>query len=91
MIHTVDDFYNKVAKEIRGTYFPTENHGLTDNPKYWESTKAMEDFNNSLITYRTFISRLAKSCNDTNYNINNIVEKYIVSYGSYTYKPRYTN
>ena len=88
MIHTVDDFFNKVALEIRANYFPNENHGTTENKKYWNATKIIEDFNNGALTYRKLIGKLSKSCNDTTINIHNIVSKYIISFGSYEYKPK---
>jgi hypothetical protein len=48
MIHTTQDFYNKVATDIRANYFANENHATTENQNYWKTTKAIEDFNNSL-------------------------------------------
>lgn len=88
MIHTTENFYNKVATEIRAKYFANENHSTTENQNYWKATKAMEDFNNCCLTYKIFISRLAKSCQTNNATIHNLVEKYVVSFGSYQYKPR---
>lgn len=88
MIHTTDDFFNKVIAEIRSTYFKNENHGTTENPNYWKATKSVEDFSNGILTYKVFIGRLSKSCETNNATIHNLVEKYIVSFGSYQYKPR---
>lgn len=87
MIHTQTDFYNKLAVEIRAKYFANEKHGYTENKNYWTSTKVMEDFNNGCLTYRKFIDRLSKSCQDTTKNIHKIVEKFIVSFGEYKYQP----
>jgi hypothetical protein len=87
MIHTTPDFFNKVAIEMRSTYFPTEIHGITENKDYHKTTRTLELFNNGCINYRQLIGRLAKSCNDTTSKINSIVEKYIVSFGNYQYKP----
>ena len=88
MIHTTDNFFNKVATEIRNRYFPNENHGKTYNESYWKATKAIEDFNNGVLTYKVFIGRLAKATESNNATIHNLVEKYIVSFGSYQYRPR---
>lgn len=87
MIHTTENFFNKVAKEVRSIYFANENHATTENKNYWNSTKAIEDFNNGCLTYKVFIGRLSKSCGTNNATIHNLVEKYIVSFGSYQYKP----
>lgn len=88
MIHTSENFFNKVVTEIRSTYFANENHGTTENTNYWKATKAIEDFNNGILTYKIFIARLAKATQTNNATIHNLVEKYIVSFGSYQYKPR---
>jgi hypothetical protein len=88
MIHTTQDFYNKVATDIRANYFANENHGTTENQNYWKTTKAIEDFNNGCLTYKVFIGRLAKATGTNNATIHNLVEKHIVSFGSYQYKPR---
>ena len=88
MIHTIDNFFNKLATEIRATYFSNENHGETRNQNYWKANQAMEDFNNGVLTYRQLIGRLSKSTMDSTFNIHNIVSKYIVSFGSYNYKPK---
>tara|TARA_R110000868_G_scaffold14069_1_gene65597 strand:+ start:930 stop:1238 length:309 start_codon:yes stop_codon:yes gene_type:complete len=88
MIHTADNFFNKVATEVRGKYFENENHGHTNNQNYWKATKAMEDFSNGGLTYKIFIGRLSKACGTNNATIHNLVSKYVVSFGQYQYKPR---
>jgi hypothetical protein len=88
MIHTTTDFFNKVATEVRSRFFTNENHGSTDNPNYWKANQAIEDFNNGVLTYKVFIGRLAKACQTNNATIHNLVEKYVVSFGSYQYRPR---
>ena len=88
MIHTTTDFYNKVATEVKQRFFPNENHATTENQNYWKATKAIEDFNNGVLTYKVFIGRLAKATGSNNATIHNLVEKYITSFGSYQYKPR---
>ena len=88
MIHTQQDFFNKVATDIRQTYFADINHGRTENQKYHLASYTMELFNNGCLTYRKLIGRLAKACNDSTANIHAIVSKYIVSFGdTYEYKP----
>ena len=88
MIHTTQDFFNKVATEVRATYFANENHGRTENKNYHKTSNTLELFNNGCLTYRQLIGRLSKSCEDTTENIHKIVEKYVVSFGSYNYQPK---
>jgi hypothetical protein len=88
MIHTTENFFNKVSTEIKSRYFENENHGKTENQNYWKAIKAMEDFNNGLLTYKIFIGRLSRSCKTNNATIHNLIEKHIVSFGSYQYKPK---
>jgi len=88
MIHTTKDFFNKVAADIRKTYFATEIHGQTRNENYHKATYTMELFNNGCLTYRKLIGRLAKACNTSTEAIHEVVSKYIVSFGSYKYKPK---
>ncbi len=86
MIHTVNDFYNKAAKDIRDRFF----EGVVlpqDNPDYQKAIYSIELFNNGCLTYRAFIGRLAKSCKSNNATIHNIIEKHVVSFGAYQYKP----
>jgi hypothetical protein len=88
MIHTKKDFFNVVVTDVRQKFFPNENHGTTENQNYWKATKAIEDFNNCFLTYKVFIGRLSKACKSNNATIHNLIEKHIVSFGSYQYKPR---
>ena len=88
MIHTTTDFYNKVATETKQRFFADVVHAKDDNPNYYKHLKAIEDFNNGVLTYKVFIGRLAKATQSNNATIHNLVEKYIVSFGSYQYKPR---
>ena len=87
MIHTTENFFNKVATDIRQTYFADVKY-YRDSEKCTAATYAIELFNNGCLTYRAFIGRLAKSCNTNNATIHNMVEKHIVSFGEYQYKPR---
>lgn len=87
MIHTKPNFYNEVATEIRTVYFKNEIHGQTEKKDYHKANYTIELFNNGCLNYRKLIGRLAKSCNDSTENIHKIVEKQIISFGNYTYKP----
>lgn len=87
MIHTTENFFNKCADGIRQRFFPDVKH-YRDNDNCTKATYTIELFNNGCITYRTFISRLSKSCGTNNATIHILVEKYIVSFGQYHYKPR---
>lgn len=87
MIQIKPNFF-EVATEIRSTYFPTENHGTTENQKYHKATYTIECFNNGVLTYSKLISRLAKSCNATKEAIHSIVQNYILSFGEYQYKSK---
>ena len=82
-----DGDYSYIVTEVREAYFPNENHGTTENKNYWKTAQTIEIFNNGCLTYRQLILRLAKSCQDRNKNLHKIVEKYIVSFGSY--KPKF--
>lgn len=87
MIHTTDNFFNKVASDIRERFFADVKY-YRDSETCTAATNAIELFNNGCLTYRAFIGRLAKACNTNNATIHNIVEKHIVSFGEYQYKPR---
>ena len=88
MIHTTQDFYNKVATEVRSKYFSNENHGETENKDYHTTTRTLELFNNGCLTYRQLIGRLSKSCKETTEKMHEIISKNIVSFGEYNYQPR---
>lgn len=87
MIHTKPDFFNNVAAEIRGRYFADVKY-YRDSEKCTTATYVIELFNNGSLTYKAFIGRLAKACDTNNATIHNMVEKHIVSFGEYQYKPR---
>lgn len=82
---TSDDFFNKVCKEIDGKYFPDVKY-YGDNKNTTDIHRTVELFNNGVLSYAKLIQRLAKSCNDSNENIHNIIKKYIVDFGGYEYK-----
>ena len=87
MIRTVNDFFNKAATDIRERFFPNVKY-YRDDENCTAATYAIELFNNGCLTYRAFIGRLAKACNSNNATIHNVIEKHIVSFGEYQYKPR---
>lgn len=87
MIHTKPDFFNSIAADIRAKYFADVKY-YRDSEDCVKATYAMELFNNGCLTYRKLIGRLAKACKDTTANIHAIVSKYVVSFGSYKYKPK---
>lgn len=87
MIHTKEDFYNKVAADIKKWFFP-EVKFYRDDKNCEAAMYAIELFNNGCINYRTFIGRLAKQCKSNNATIHNFVEKHIASFGAYQYKPK---
>ena len=83
---TVENFFNKVASEIRSTYFPNEDHGRTENKNYWKATVTMENFSNGVLSYDKLIDRLSKSCKETPNKIHEIVSKYVESFEGFEYK-----
>ena len=87
MIRTTDNFFNKVATEIDKRYFPEVKY-YRDNDNCAKAHYTIELFNNGCLTYRQLIGRLSKSCQTNNATIHNLVEKYILSFGTYQYKPR---
>lgn len=87
MIHTVDNFYNKLAEEIREIYFSGKTVHETHDANHRAANYAIELFNNGCLTYRQLVGRLAKSCNATTAEVHSVVERHIVSFGSYRYKP----
>lgn len=87
MIRTTENFFNKVATDIRSHFFKDIAH-YRDDKNCEAATYAIELFNNGCLTYRAFIGRLAKYCESNNATIHNMVEKHIVSFGQYQYKPR---
>ena len=86
MIRGKEDFFNKVATDIREHFFPEVKY-YRDDKNCEAASYAIELFNNGCLNYRTFIGTLAKHCKSNNATIHNIVEKHIVSFGQYQYKP----
>ena len=87
MIHTVNDFFNKAAADIKALYFQ-DIEPLANDENYIKAKYQIELFNNGCLTYRNLIGRLAKCCNNTTAKIHSIMEKHIVSFGRYQYKPK---
>ena len=86
MIHTTPDFFNKLVNDLDKVYFPKVKYYMDDADcaKVHHTT---ELFSNGCITYRQLIGRLSKACKDTTSNIHLIVEKHVISFGGYKYKP----
>ena len=76
MITIVNDFYNKLAKDIDKTYFPTVKY-YRDNESNIKAHLAIENFSNGCSTYGKLIKSLSSACNEKEYIINAIVRKYI--------------
>lgn len=85
MIKITSNFIN-ILVELRGVYFPNEDHGRTENKKYWKTTQAIENFNNGCLTYDRLISILSKSLGEEISKVHEIVSGYIDSFGDYEYK-----
>lgn len=73
----VNDFYNKVASDIRKKYFAGVPHASTKS--YNDTTYTIELFSNGALNYDNFINRLAKNCNDSVDEIKTIVDKYVLN------------
>jgi len=73
----VNNFYNKLTRELDGKYFPTVEY-YRDNKKCTNVHYAVELFNNGCLTYTKLISKLSIACNDTKENIEAIVYKYVI-------------
>lgn len=82
---TVEEFFNKLAKEIDKTYFPDVVY-YHDNKKCALVHYAIELFNNGCLTYHELVKRLAKNCNEKTEVIHSIVSQYIEDFEGYTYK-----
>lgn len=85
----VNDFFNKLAKELGEKYFPTVKY-YRDNKDCTAVHYALELFNNGCLTYHELIKRLAKSCRETEANIHAIVSKYIKDFEGYEFEAKPT-
>ena len=88
MIHTTDNFFNKVATELGDLFFPQVKY-YQDDEDCAKMHYNLELFNNGCLTYRQLIGRLSKSCKSNNSTIHNLVEKHVVSFGNYQYKTKH--
>ena len=84
-IKIVDDFFNKLAKEIDKKYFPDVKY-YRDDEDDTAVHYAIELFNNGVTSYDKLISKLSKHCKDTKENIHKIVKKYIEDFGDYKFE-----
>ena len=88
MIHTADDFYNKVVTDLTTQYFPGSLNEIYSNTEYQAMKYTVELFNNGCINYRQLVGRTAKHCKSSTKDIHTIIEKYVISFGEYKYKPK---
>lgn len=77
----VDDFFNKVVKELDVTYFPQVVY-YHDNKHTQRIHYACELFSNGCISLTSFIGKLVKETKDKAENIINLISKYICNYDS---------
>ena len=87
MIHTTDDFFNKVAKKLDEMFFPHLKY-FRDDENCAKMHYNLELFNNGCLTYRQLIGRLSKSCKTNNKTIHELVSNYITSFGNYQYQTK---
>jgi hypothetical protein len=80
----VDDFYNKVATELKRVYFPSDLHGI--NAKYLGMRYSVELFSNGCIKYDALLNKLSKQCNTDKTTIHGTVSKYINADFTFTIK-----
>ena len=73
---TVDNFYNKVAKDIMEKYFPTIKWHR-DNFASQKAMYQLELFNNGCLNYTKLVKKLSKYCMTTKEEIEQILTKYI--------------
>nr|WP_298659776.1 hypothetical protein [uncultured Flavobacterium sp.] len=79
-----DDFFNKVAKEIRSTYFPQVKY-YRENKHTEKIHYALELFSNGCSTYDKLINVLSLNTKDNKENIHTIVSKYVTDFEGYQY------
>lgn len=82
----VQDFFNKLAQELDGKYFPEVKY-YRDNKNTTKIHHTVELFNNGCLTYPKLIDTISKACSDTKENIHAIVSNYIEDFGGFEYKP----
>lgn len=73
----VENFYNKIVNELDSKYFPNLEY-YRDNKHCERLHYNTELFNNGCLSYKQYIKRIAKNCNDSKYNIKKIVDKHIL-------------
>lgn len=73
----VDNFFNKLAEDLGQKYFPAVKY-YGDDKKCSKVHYNIELFNNGCLKYEKLIKNLSKYCNDSEENIQTIVNKYII-------------
>lgn len=82
----VEDFFNKLAPYLDKKYYPQVKY-YHDNKNTQAIHYAVECFSNGVLTYRKFITKLARSCKEDKYTIHEIVKKYVKDFDGFIYKP----
>lgn len=73
----VNDFFNKLASDIRSTYFPNVKF-YRDDKDCTDASYSIELFNNGCLSYNKLVSKLIKTCKDSKENIEAMVNKYVI-------------
>ena len=71
----VDDFFNKVTKDLDKKYFPTVKY-YGDDKDAAKVHHSVELYSNGALTYDKLISQLSAACKDSKENIERIVSAY---------------
>ena len=79
----VDDFFNKLVKELDNKYFPSVKF-FRDDKNDTKLHYAVELFNNGIITYDKLIDKISVCSKETKQNIHLIVSKYIKDFENYS-------
>lgn len=72
----VDDFYNKLLKELDTKFFPDVKY-YRDNKDCTKLHYTVELFNNGVITYTTLVKRVSKLCRISNEEVKKILSNYL--------------
>jgi hypothetical protein len=80
----VDDFYNKVANELKRVYFPSVIPVINDN--YCGVRYSVELFSNGCISYDSLLNKLSKQCNTSKSLLHCKISNYINADFNFTIK-----
>ena len=73
--NVVDDFFNKVTKDLDKKYFPAVKY-YGDDKDAAKVHHSVELYSNGALTYDKLISQLSAACKDSKDNIERIVSAY---------------